>query len=202
MRLFIALSLVLFGSATLSAQYATSGMEQPNSAPPNGSQTFTVYNSATQKTTTVVVPMSQLSSCPVSLRAQQASAANSMMVAGGRPKGVAQFLHLTMANPAGSTVTKATVTVRGLLPKTRATLTPMTLGNDPSDAARTLDVTFSAAAGPAFNGRSADLWVPGLSAVSSVDLVSLTYADGSMWTPKAGKTCRTPIDGIMLVGAR
>jgi hypothetical protein len=75
----------------------------------------------------------------------------------------------------------------------------MTLGSDPSDATRTLDVAFPAGSD---KNASADLWVPGMSAVYSIDLVSVTYADGSTWKLAAGKTCHTPIDGVMLVGGR
>jgi hypothetical protein len=72
-------------------------------------------------------------------------------------------------------------------------------GRTPSDAARTFDVSFSTA--PA-KEASADLWLPGFSAAYSVDLIALTYADGSTWKPAGGQTCRTPIDGVMLVDGR
>jgi hypothetical protein len=201
MRPLSILSIAILIAPALAAQSATSQIQPLNAAPLPG-QTVSVYNSAAQQTTTVVVPLTQISACPVSVRAQQSSAANSMEVDRSRPKGVAQSLHLTMANPAGSPVAKATVTVRGLLPKTRATLTPMTLGGDLSDATRTLEISFPAMSGPADKSATAELWVPGLSAVYSVDLVSITYADGSTWSPSQARTCRTPVDSLMLIGAR
>jgi hypothetical protein len=204
MRRLSILSLAILIAPALTAQTATNQVAPLHVAPLSGPQTFTIYNSATHKTTTLVVNVPQLSSCPVSVRAQQFSAANEMKVDQNRPKGLAQLLHLTLANPPDSRVARATVTVRGLLPKTRATLTPLTLGADASDAAKTLEVAFPAGTDPAGTDKaaSAELWVPGLSAVYSIDLVSVTYADGSTWTANTARTCRTPIDGIMLVGAR
>jgi hypothetical protein len=198
MKMLVTSCLALFGAMTLAAQTVPTPTGPLHTSPLPPTQTITIYNSATQETTTVVVPPQQATSCPVSVHVQQSSTATAMEVDSSRPKGVAQLLHLTLAKPDSSRITKATVKVRGLLPKTRATLTPMTLGTDPSDAVRTLEVAF-----PANSDRSAtaDLWVPGLSAVNSIDLVSVTYADGSTWTSTA-KTCRTPIDGVMLVGGR
>lgn len=196
----IAFCLALFGAMPLAAQTPTTQVDPLHVAPLPSAQTVTIYNSATHQTTTIVVPVPPLNSlCPVSVHAQQSSTATAMEVDTIRPKGLAQLLHLTLAKPDSSRITKATVRVRGLLPKTRATLTPMTLGADPSDAVRTLDVVFPAGSD---KNAAADLWVPGLSAVYSIDLVSVTYADGSTWKLAEGKTCRTPIDGVMLVGGR
>ena len=205
MKPITAFFLALFGTASLAAQTATSQIEPFRVAPAPGSHTVAVYDSKTQKTTTIVVNApQQLGSCPVSVRAQQSSAANLMQVDRSRPKGLAQLLHLTLANSGDNRVAKATVTVRGLLPKTRPTLTPMTRDSDPSDAARTIEATFPAATDAASTDKiaSADIWVPGLSAVYTVDLVSITYADGSTWTASTARSCRTPIDGMMLIGAR
>jgi len=122
-----------------------------------------------------------------------------MEVGNDPPNGPAQRLHLTLVNPKSRQITSATVTVHGLHPKTRATLKPAAGESAPSDAARTLDVSFS---NPSAKDVSADLWVPGLSAAYSIDLIAVTYADGSTWKLAGGETCRTPIDGFMLVGGR
>jgi hypothetical protein len=206
MKPIAAFCLALIGTVALAAQTApiqapTQTPTQPGpggTASTEGLGTATTYNSATQKTMTIVIPM-QPGSCPASVRAQQSSTATAMEVDSNRPKGPAQLLHLTLARPDSNRITGATVKVRGLLPKARATLTPMTLGADPSDAIRTLSVAFP---NTSDKNATADLWVPGLSAVYSIDLVSVTYADGSTWRLAGGKTCRTPIDGVMLVGGR
>jgi hypothetical protein len=160
---------------------------------------FIVLSNDQHQTQTIIVQLPPPNSvCPVFVHAQQASGAGRMEVDNARPLGLAQLLHLTLINPDSSRVTGATVTVRGLTPKTRTTLT-LTTQSDASNAARTLDITFPA--GPE-KDVSSDLWVPGLSAVYSINLVSVTYADGSAWKLATGKTCLTPIDGVMLISGR
>jgi hypothetical protein len=142
-------------------------------------------------------------SCPISLHAQQSSAAFARRVdsAGPEdnnvsPKGIAQSLHLTVTNPDTRYVVAANITVRGFANKGRLL---QTMSNqDPSDATKTLDVRFPAGPGKEV---SADLSVPGLSAVSAIDLNSVTYSDGSMWKLAAGSSCRSWIDGFMLVSS-
>lgn len=136
--------------------------------------------------------------CPVSLRAQQAAGGDNLQVNNSRPKGIAQGLHLILTNPDSRQIAAANVTVRGLTAKPRLT---QALSNQTgsSDAARTLDVRFSA--GP-LNTVSADLWVPGLTSVQLLELNSVTYGDGSTWKLAAGNVCRTVPDGLMLIGNR
>ncbi|HEY1161137.1 MAG TPA: hypothetical protein VGE83_10925 [Terracidiphilus sp.] len=136
--------------------------------------------------------------CPVSVHAQQAAGGETLAVKNARPKGVAQLLHLILTNPDSGQIVAAKVTVHGLTAKGRLTQT-LSNQDDSSDAARTLDVTF--AAGPG-KDVSADLWTPGLSAVKTIDLNSVTYGDGSTWKLAAGMTCRTLIDATMLIGNR
>jgi hypothetical protein len=132
------------------------------------------------------------------VRAQQAANGSKWEVDNSRPKGPAQRLYLVLVSPNSNRITSATVTVRGLTPKNRITQTLSSPGNS-SDAAKTLSITFPAGPGKEV---SSDLLVPGLSAVSSIDLDSITYADGSAWKLAAGNVCRTPIDGFMLISGR
>jgi hypothetical protein len=46
------------------------------------------------------------------------------------------------------------------------------------------------------------VWAPGLTAVVSIELMSVKYSDGSTWTPAQGKTCRVAPDPLMLVTQR
>ncbi|MGA9671408.1 MAG: hypothetical protein WBQ94_19510 [Terracidiphilus sp.] len=180
---------VLFSAAALAAQttagYGVAGMEG-------------IANSPQTQTLVIQLPP-PTNACPVSVQARQAASWNRMEVGNDHPKGPSQRLHLTMVNPKSKLITGATVTVHGRTPKTRATLTPMTADSNPSDATKTLDVFFPAGAGME---ESADVWVPGLSAAYSVDLVAVTYADGSTWKIAEGRSCRTSIDGFMLISGR
>ena len=147
--------------------------------------------------TTVVVLASPAASCPVSLRAQQMPGGDKMVVNGVAHKALAQMLHLTATAPHSRQITGANVTVRGYTSKARF----LTLGmsnQDTGDSAKNLDVTFAPADD---KDASTDISLAGFSAVTVVDLNSVTYADGSTWKLAAGSSCRSWIDGVMLVSS-
>lgn len=185
---------ILFASAALAAQTA---IRQPSQG--LGVAGMEVLSNDQHQTQTIVIsPQQQGSACPVAVRAQQAANWSRQEVDNNPPKGAAQRLHLILTNSNSSRITGAAVTVRGLTPKNRVTQTQLSTG-DSSDAAKTLSLAFPAGPG---KDVSSDLLVPGLSAVYSIDLDSITYADGSTWKLDAGKVCRTPIDGFMLISGR
>ncbi|HEY1903980.1 MAG TPA: hypothetical protein VGG56_16215 [Terracidiphilus sp.] len=169
---------LLFGSTVLVAQTASQ-----NQTP-------------IQTTTLSVAPPP--SSCPVSLHARQTPGGDRMVVNGVVTKTTAQMLHLTVTDRDSKRVVAASVTVRGFSNKARFLPTGLS-SQDSSDAAKTLDVIFSPATGKEV---SADISVPGFTAVSAIDLNSVTYSDGSTWKLAAGSSCRSWIDGFMLVSSR
>lgn len=177
---------LLFGSIAMSAQVAN--QYNPQKIDPNQHQTKTI----------IVQLPTVTSSCPVSLRAQQAAGGENLAVNSARPKGIAQGLHLILTSPDSRQISAAQVTVHGLTAKPRLT---QTLSNQPgsSDAAKTLDVRFSAGPG---KDVSADLWVPGLTSIQEIELNSVTYTDGSAWRLAAGNACRTVPERLMLIGNR
>ena len=137
--------------------------------------------------------------CPVSMRAQQRWGGD--LVAAdkdrdARPKGIAQRLELIVTNPDSKRITRARVTVHGLAPKGRVT---QLASGERSDVVRTFDVNFSAGTG---KDVTAGLRVPGMAAVFSIDLDSVTYADGSTWRLADGQSCRTVPDPMMLISGR
>ncbi|MGA2808130.1 MAG: hypothetical protein ABSE87_08340 [Terracidiphilus sp.] len=180
----VVLFAILFGAIPLSGQNGTAGMENMG------------------QTQNFIVKLPQgPSTCPVSLRAQQAASGNMLAVRSGEPKGPAQGLHLILTNRDSRQIVGATVTVRGLTAKgrvTRALSDPALTGLD-DDAARTLEVTFSAGTSREF---FTDFSVPGLTSVRAIDLDSVTYADGSTWKLAPGKTCRAVPDPLMLIVSR
>ena len=107
MKPIAAFCLALFGTTTLAAQTPMTQVIPPRGAASmEGVGTVTTYNSETHQTTTVVVQVPQAASCPVSVRAQQFSAAANMMEAdSNRPKGMAQSLHLALAKPNSDRIT-------------------------------------------------------------------------------------------------
>jgi hypothetical protein len=66
-----------------------------------------------------------------------------------------------------------------------------------SQVTRTIYIVFQAGTSVA-----ADIVVDGVSATQTIDLVSLTYADGSSWKLADGASCRIAPDPLMLISAR
>jgi hypothetical protein len=164
--------ILLFGSITLTGQ--SFGQNQP------------------QNTVTQISPL--VNSCPVSLHARHAPGGDMIKVDAVPINGIAQLIHLTVANPDSKQIVAANITVRGFTDKGR--LIQVMSNQDSYDARKTIDVKFSAGAGKEV---SANLSLPGFSAVSLIDLNSVTYSDGSNWKLAPGNSCRSWIDGLMLV---
>jgi hypothetical protein len=147
--------------------------------------------------TMIIQLPAQPDSCPVSLRAQQTPGGDRMEVNGVPGKTMAQRLHLTASSPRSRQVVAANVTVRGYGNKARVLPTGLSSQNT-GDTARTIDIAFTAAAG---KDASTDVTLAGFSAVTVIDVNSVTYSDGSTWKLAAGSSCRSWIDGAMLVAA-
>ena len=139
--------------------------------------------------------------CPVSIEASHLADGNAVRIGTGQDqihndKSIGQRLHLKLHEPDARTIASATVNVRGLTAKGRAT----PVGS--SDAAlemRTLNVPFTAGA-----NRTvwADIRAPGLTVVVSVELAAVKFSDGSTWAPPAEKTCSVAPEMLMLVTQR
>jgi hypothetical protein len=200
---------ILVSSVTLAAQSANQSANQAaNEVRPQLSvqKTTTASDGTTTWTTRpgtqgeihAVSLMSPLGSCPVSLHARQSGVAARREVGSSqhRPDGVSQSLHLIVDNTESRRIVAANVTVHGFADNSR--LVEVLSNQDSSDAAKTFDVRFSANSA---TEASADLRVPGFAGVSTIDLNSITYADGSIWKLAAGSSCRSWIDGLMLVSS-
>jgi hypothetical protein len=192
---------MLLGSSILPAQTPNQnqpqGLVQKTTTAPDGATvwtTRTMSQAEIQQATAQASPM--INTCPISLHVWQAGGGDMVKVNGVPVNGVAQRLHLTVTNRDSRRIVQANVTVRGFADKARFVETLSRQDN--SDAARTMDLRFPAGSGKEV---SADLRVPGLTAVSAIDLNSVTYSDGSTWKLAAGGTCRSWIDGLMLVSS-
>ncbi len=138
-----------------------------------------------------------ISACPVAMRAQHRSDGNLMRVQGAHATGTGQWLHLTLSSLDSKQIVKAALTVHGVSPKGR--LQNAEPGTSPSSITRTVTVPFAASAG---GGFSADLWVPGMTAVQRIDLLAIRYADGSTWSLADGQSCYVEPDLFMLTASR
>jgi hypothetical protein len=134
------------------------------------------------------------SPCPVAMQARQGVWDHSLKANQGRQqparRGFGQRIILTTLK---SGVVRATVRVHGLSGANRIFHTAE--GQTSDDAVRTMTVTFS----PRGDGAAADLYVPGFTSVSSVELREITHADGSVWKNPDSKQCRIVPDRMMLL---
>lgn len=135
--------------------------------------------------------------CPVALSAQHLSDGEMIETAAAHSKGQGQWLHLTLHSPDARTIASAKISVRGCLAKAHVEQT--TAGDANVSAVRIVDIPFTAGQGKT---ASADLWARGLSAVDSIDLLSVKFSDGSTWTQPAGNACRVVPNPMMRIGAR
>jgi hypothetical protein len=143
--------------------------------------------------------------CPVSLRAQHLADFGMVRTGNTHREGVGQRLHMALTDNRASKIVRATVTVHGYSNKAR--LTESAMGSGGSDAALTVTVPFYSAPPGAPSGSpselaAGDVWVAGMTAVATVDLDSVTYADGSVWKFAGQAACRFTPDPLMLVAGR
>ncbi|WP_162601869.1 hypothetical protein [Occallatibacter savannae] len=138
--------------------------------------------------------------CPIGMHATQGMWDHTIRVREGekqsaRPQvGQRIALNLKDSHP----IVSAVVRVRGLNGKNRMMLTPAGTEQD-WNAVTIQNVRFGTEAD---GSVSADLRVPGFTAVHSVELISVSYADGSRWSRSSLQTCRTQPDPLMLITER
>lgn len=113
---------------------------------------------------------------------------------GVSPASAVQRIHLTMTNPSLREVVKVELTVHGYSDKWRA----IPLASSAPDLVRRLTVVLDIKG----NGHaSSDLSLSSFTAVTSVDVDRLTYADGSVWHATARGACSVAPNPLMLVSA-
>lgn len=118
------------------------------------------------------------------------------------PRGPGQRLRLTLAGPRSGQIARATVTVHGMTPKGRvieADSSSIRPANSSAEATMTLDLVFTA---DGEDTVSSDLWAPGFSSVTSIELDSVTYANGSIWKFSNRDMCQVAPDPLMLIAAQ
>lgn len=140
--------------------------------------------------------------CPVFMSARQRGAGGLVAVdhiqsAGPGPYQTIDLTLVPIQKSQPSEITEALVRVHGLTPRTRA-IPADSVASGPAEITRTLHLTFDSQ-GP--NARDAELALHGFTSVDFIELVSLTYADGSTWR-HSEQACRVAPDTMMLIGAR
>ena len=188
-----ALALALLSSLTLSAQNRASGTAGPATSSPQ--------DHAWSSTTVLVMPLNSMisSACPIGMHARHGVWDHTFTVHRGEDgyKGpFGQLIVLTLTDPHPARIVAATVLVRGFDGKNRMMQTG---SSDEGNATRTLRTGFTESAN---NTVSADLYISGFTAVTSVKLQDVTYSDGSTWHADQANPCRIAPDPLMLVDAR
>lgn len=184
--LIVSLPLLLFANFSRAqftkpadSSFGVAGMEGVQIAPDGKSTTFAVN-----------IP----NACPVGLRAQHLSDGDLMNTAITHPKGsIGQALHLTVPNSSHGTITEATILLRGWTPKGHIA---QTAPNAEANATRSSHIKFVP---DSDKSATADIWIAGLSAITSIEIASATYTDGSIWAPSGRLSCRIEPDLVMRV---
>ena len=137
--------------------------------------------------------------CPISMRASQGVWDHTIRVRDLQQEKVTQpfgqriFLTLSDTHPAS--IVAATVKVHGLTAKTHMA---QAAGNAHArnDATKIIEVVFGADQNSEVTG---DLYIPGFTAVNSVELLQVSYSDGRVWRIGSDSTCHVTPDPMMLI---
>ncbi len=191
---FLIVMTLMLGGSTLGAQGAgqTSGhvIQFNDSTQPGAGREASAV--------AVAEPREANDGCPVTMHADHLADGSMVKTNNTHPKGLGQWLNLSLTSRDAKRIAKATVTVNGLTPKERVTQA-LSNGAGPWDATQSLDVSF--VAGPD-HAAIARIWVPGMSAVMRIDLESMVYSDGSVWKIAEAQACRVRPDPLMLISGR
>lgn len=107
-----------------------------------------------------------------------------------------QQLRVTLTNPSSQEIVRAQITAHGFSDKWRAI--ELSNPSNAPDLAKTVDVVMDVKR----NGHaSRDLSLSHFTAVTSIELNSITYADGSTWHASSPGACSVTPDLFMLVAA-
>lgn len=189
---------LLIAPFTLAAQNTNSQPDNAAARPNFKLQTPLVVNPPNfQVLSTAGVP---ILNCPVSMHATQGVWDHTIRVRNGdqeevrQPFGQRIFLNMKDSHPAR--IIAATVRVRGLNGKDRVVETPVTTDQN-WNAMRTMRVKFTEEIDGSF---SSDLRIPGFTAISSVQLLEVSYDDGAVSKPSGPPACNLiQPDPLMLI---
>jgi len=140
--------------------------------------------------------------CSVAMHATQGSSSQLVRTQNGSSTPMMRP-SLTLTPRAGRKIVAATVTAHGYSPSPGSMdLVAQFLSQPPKShsrqIAKTLAIKFHAAEDGAF---TAEIPLPGFSAVTMIDLNSVTYGDGTTWNAPARNECHVAPDPLLLIAA-
>jgi hypothetical protein len=132
-------------------------------------------------------PMMPLpSDCPVEVKARLDIPAKVVLIKGEQPQGITEKLQITLNNPKSPGIAAAHMTIRGVPVGVRFVPAVVYLPDDPAQISKTVAFDRPVAAG---QNASIFVGVSDFSAVTSIDLDSVTFADGLSWHPIVRRAC-------------
>jgi hypothetical protein len=160
----------------------TSGQAQPRSQADAAHPLNTIFQ----------VP-AESDGCPVGLSAERRS--NMMMLRAGdsRLKDSAHGLRITFNHREGPQIESAEITVYGVTSKLRA-LPAATSSSDE------ISKTFQLQRTKGSEGlQEASIWMHKVGSLTRVELISITYADGTTWNESKSSRCQAVPSALMLI---
>ena len=137
--------------------------------------------------------------CPIGMVASQGVWDHTLRVRQGQegqnPQPFGQRIFLTLNDTRSGAIVAATVKVYGLTAKNHMLQTDNHATAD-GEATKIMSITFAA---KQQNGVSTDLYIPGFTAVNSIELIQVSYDDGRVWRIGTDSVCRVTPDRMMLI---
>lgn len=166
------------------------------------SLTLAAQNNAGRQAMTLYHPPSFIAgTCPILMGADQGVWDHTIRVHEGDKERVlqpfGQKISLTLKDSHPARILAATVRVAGLTGKNQLLQTGAKTLN--TDGIRTLRVKFTSQGD---GSVAADLWLAGFTAVTSVELLEVTYADGNTRKMSDSSVCRVQPNPLMLITER
>jgi len=182
MRRF-SVSLLLFVASAF-----TFGQQAPKSSP--GPEVVRPIATTFQSNVTTV------DGCPVGLTVDRRSNLVTRLAEDGRPLARRQGLYIRLIRFGPAAIESAEITVHGVTP--RASILPVGVAGS-----NKISKTFVLHPGEGGKGwQEATVWMELAGVLTSADLNSLTYADGSVWHESEASRCYAVPSPFLLVGAK
>jgi hypothetical protein len=177
--------------------------EKPRKGKRNFQYQFETPQAGANAPSVFVLPSPAAPACPVSMRAEHRSGGGVITTGKSQIVGSMQHIRLILDHAAYPVrVTAATVTIRGTNGKWR-TMNASQFQTQPQPSSPYISSTLNAVfLRDGDDSETSDLELPGFTSVKSIRLDSVTYADGTIWTPADGRSCRVEPDPLMLVSSR
>jgi hypothetical protein len=163
-----------------------------------GLMAATMGHAETGKKKTAVATPHGSSSCPVAMEAKHGADGSVVAVRGSERSGPGQELELTLRNARLGEISAIRITAHGWDGKGR-TLPTQNAASTHGTASKTVNVKVSV--GPRASEET-NVWVKGMTAVDSIDLVGVNYADGSSWKAATPGACRVVPDPATLISQK